>query len=500
MINKKLAMFYFLLFGYLFGAQLFYAWPFTIDDAFITMRYANHLANGHGLVWNIGQGPVEGYSNFIYVVIESLFIKLNLPLVGSIKVLSLISLLGSCTGLYLISRLWLPTALALLPSLILLMNPGEILWGISGLETPFFQCLIIFTAYALLTNKTAWAGALLAIAGLTRPEAPMLFVVYLGFLLWQYKQMPASDKALAQKGLMAFCLSFIVIYLPYFIWRISYFGRLFPNPVYCKALNAPSGPFILDISYLFLVGPLLLNSLPFLIYQKQFERRFWILILPSIAYMIALINADWIVGYFDRHFLAAYALMLPLIVIGLRALFQLKQLDLPKSWQFYCLIGYSLVAGFLFTSNRYLLKQYDITAYSAASGNQLRSEVSNWLETNIPKNQQVSLGDCGLIPFAYDGHIIDSYCLNSKAFTQPPINYSYARFANWVLNEKKSEVIILLALLDGEREIYPPADKIFLETPQFNEQYRLSQKAVLIQPFGNRHPYGYKYEVYKRVT
>src|SRR5574340_1380319 len=34
-----------------------------IDDAMVSMRYAQHLAQGHGLVWNIGEQPVEGFTN-----------------------------------------------------------------------------------------------------------------------------------------------------------------------------------------------------------------------------------------------------------------------------------------------------------------------------------------------------------------------------------------------------------------------------------------------------
>ena len=30
------------------------------EDAMISMRYARHLAAGHGLVWNIGEAPIEG--------------------------------------------------------------------------------------------------------------------------------------------------------------------------------------------------------------------------------------------------------------------------------------------------------------------------------------------------------------------------------------------------------------------------------------------------------
>ena len=40
---------------------------FVCDDAFISFRYAQHLAEGQGLVWNPGE-RVEGYTNFLWVV------------------------------------------------------------------------------------------------------------------------------------------------------------------------------------------------------------------------------------------------------------------------------------------------------------------------------------------------------------------------------------------------------------------------------------------------
>src|SRR5688572_20411043 len=38
------------------------------DDAMISMRYARNLADGHGLVWNPGEAPVEGYTNFLWTL------------------------------------------------------------------------------------------------------------------------------------------------------------------------------------------------------------------------------------------------------------------------------------------------------------------------------------------------------------------------------------------------------------------------------------------------
>jgi hypothetical protein len=41
-----------------------------LDDAFISFRYAQHFADGHGLVFNLdpSEPPVEGYTNFAWTM------------------------------------------------------------------------------------------------------------------------------------------------------------------------------------------------------------------------------------------------------------------------------------------------------------------------------------------------------------------------------------------------------------------------------------------------
>jgi hypothetical protein len=41
---------------------------YSADDGFISFRYADHLARGQGLVYNIGE-RVEGYTNFLWVAL-----------------------------------------------------------------------------------------------------------------------------------------------------------------------------------------------------------------------------------------------------------------------------------------------------------------------------------------------------------------------------------------------------------------------------------------------
>ena len=44
--------------------------PITLDDAYITFRYARHLAEGYGLgAWNRTGEHVEGYSSLLWTLL-----------------------------------------------------------------------------------------------------------------------------------------------------------------------------------------------------------------------------------------------------------------------------------------------------------------------------------------------------------------------------------------------------------------------------------------------
>jgi len=59
------------------------------EDAFIALRFARNLAVGHGLVWNPGTAPVEGYTDFLWVLVCAAAIKIGLPAVGFAQTLSI---------------------------------------------------------------------------------------------------------------------------------------------------------------------------------------------------------------------------------------------------------------------------------------------------------------------------------------------------------------------------------------------------------------------------
>src|SRR5882672_7471606 len=67
---------------------------FLTDDAFISFRYARNLRQGHGLVFNPGFERVEGYTNFLWVVLLAGCDALGLPPESSSRLLSLAATLG----------------------------------------------------------------------------------------------------------------------------------------------------------------------------------------------------------------------------------------------------------------------------------------------------------------------------------------------------------------------------------------------------------------------
>lgn len=74
----------------------------------------------------------------------------------------------------------------------------------------------------------------------------------------------------------------------------------------------------------------------------------------------------------------------------------------------------------------------------------------------------ISIDDCGIIPFVYAGHVIDSYCLNNKMMSSPSIRYRYDKFADWLLLVKKPQLIILTDYFDHHRTRFPPPDHAIL--------------------------------------
>lgn len=476
-----------LLFVFTFQAE----WGFTPDDTFITLRYSEHLAEGYGIVWNIGERPLEGYSNFSYLLLGALFYLVHWPIVFSICSFSVLCFIGSLIFMYCLMRRWVTAPIALLPVILLLLYPDFMLWAVSGMETAFFQLLIIGTVYALVAKKPILAGIIIAMASLTRPEGPLFFFLFLLVFLQQEKKI--------SRAVLHYALAFTCIYLPYFLFRLCYFGELFPNPVYCKFMgsNARLRP-ILD--YLAIALPFFIASIPVFWLKLANARMFlYCTLLAGFACLIMLYSVDPIVGYLNRYAIPFLSLLAMTAVLGLAQLPALLKTYRPDNAYntVYILLFFLLFFSLTFIRLPSLeARENAMTAYQARST--LRWELADWLKMRVTPSTSIVLGDCGIIPFHLANiPIIDSLCLNSWEMTHSPINESYPKFITWVLEQKHPNYIILVQI----RWIGKQSQHAFIESyetqtlsdPRFQKHYRFIKKFATdpTQFPGTKHAYEY---------
>lgn len=223
-------------------ALLFGGW--IVDDAGITFAYARNLAAGHGLVSQPGLPPVEGFSNFLWMLtfvpplLAGLFHPVIVPKLASLALLagsfllldrSLFSLTGS-------------RAISLVTLLLLAVCTPFVIWTISGLENPlyvFLPCLLLWLIVRERAGRSSplAAGAVAVGLALTRPDGILFAPLY-----------PLLAFTTGKGGLkraFRYGLTFALLLGGFLLFRWSCFGDLFPNTFYAK--GGPNAKVYLDL-------------------------------------------------------------------------------------------------------------------------------------------------------------------------------------------------------------------------------------------------------------
>ncbi len=220
--------------------QIWLYW-FLTDDAFISFRYARNLRAGYGLVFNPGFERVEGYTNFLWVLILSACEWLTgwAPHASAnwISAAAGLALFGLVVAFCwrrdrgAVSPWWV-----VFPALWLALNRSYAVWCTSGLETKLFELLVV--AGVLLgvrdveRRESSWwrPAALLALAALTRPDGILIagafFTARFVYEVWERR---LDVRALA-KGVLLFA----AVVGAHFAFRFAYYGELLPNTYYAK--------------------------------------------------------------------------------------------------------------------------------------------------------------------------------------------------------------------------------------------------------------------------
>ena len=212
-----------------------------VDDAYISLRYAANWASGEGLCFNPGE-KVEGYTNFLLVLIEAVAIRLGADPVSTMIVIgwACLAAMAGSFALFAVRHLF-PGDLVFpaLAGVLVALNPVLLCWGASGLETCLYTLLLwvslILALGAERRARTALAAVCLILAAMTRPEAAALLPVMLLVVFFQRRSArPARGRGRRGGQTALYGLVFVIGYGVYFVARAWYFGYLFPNTFYAK--------------------------------------------------------------------------------------------------------------------------------------------------------------------------------------------------------------------------------------------------------------------------
>jgi hypothetical protein len=199
-----------------------------VDDAMISMRYAQHLAQGHGLVWNIGEAPVEGFTNLGWVI--HLALLHLLPFAASkislaVMLTCLAILLANILVVYKISQTLLPGSkyAPLLAAIITAFYFPLVFWSLRGMEVGLLTLLINLALLLALKQEDnqAWTSIILALAIIVRMDAAISAILISMYLLIKKKSfLPILAVVLTVTAILLF--------------QKYYFGDLLPNTYYQK--------------------------------------------------------------------------------------------------------------------------------------------------------------------------------------------------------------------------------------------------------------------------
>jgi hypothetical protein len=206
-----------------------------IDDAMVSMRYAQHLAGGSGLVWNVGQPPVEGFTNPVWMLIMTVCHLLPIPASKVSLAMMLISALILLTNVVVVREICrvLQPASPLTPLLAAGLTAFYfplVFWSLRGMEVGLLV-LLIDTALLLVLQggedrrSAILLGCMLALAVLTRMDALVQVLIMLGYLaVWRVRRSSFLTP-------LAMVLVALVALL---VFQRLYFGDFLPNTYYQK--------------------------------------------------------------------------------------------------------------------------------------------------------------------------------------------------------------------------------------------------------------------------
>ncbi len=309
---------------------------FIQDDTYITLRYVRNFVMGHGLVFNIGE-RVEGYTCFLWVMILSIAAILRFNIENVSQHLSVFFGLLSLFMTFAFYKMiviqqhgtdkekpserrnsWFTLA----PVLFLVFSGPFSFWSVSGMESSLFTFLLVTGLFFHMqkpwrTRPSHPYVLTMLLASLTRPEGVLFYtIIVIHSLVWALLSDTPEPRKSALRVLNAEIILFAAPYVTFTLFRLIYYGHLFPNTFYAKT-GLSSVYITAGITYLvqffraYLLYGIVLAAPLYLLLNR--ERRFETSLFYSIilTYCLYIVSVGGDVLSLHRFFLP----VLPLIFI-----------------------------------------------------------------------------------------------------------------------------------------------------------------------------------------
>jgi arabinofuranosyltransferase len=385
----------------------------TADDAFISFRYGLSWASGCGPVYNCGQPPVEGYSNFLWVALSALVLRLGLDVVA---VMRAVGLAGGFCALVLVAlvcrRVNRERAAVVAPLLGLASSPFWAVNAVSGLETLVATTSVLGAAYLTLglapggappasggreLRRPLLAGLAWALAYLVRPEGlPLAAVSGIWTLAIGVSRGRSWRASLTRAALVA--AGFLAVAAPYFLWRACYYRALLPNSFEAKRdslrLLLWSNLKILAGHPLFFLS-ILGTALAVLLIARRGEQLYLLLLAAaSAAISLGVHNNFWMPGH--RLYLTAAAL-LAIVAGGVADLGRVPAAAM-SAWR---AIGpvMALLGALLLSSWRGFAETKELADLHYARDDHPAAAMGRHIRDTARAGEWLAIRDAGMVPF-----------------------------------------------------------------------------------------------------
>ena len=471
------------------SAMAFYMYRHTgdmADDAMISARYARHLAQGHGLRYNLApadSSPVEGYSNFLWVLVISggFYLQILPRLVtayagGFFAIISCLAILAwvkTTTG-----SLWRSVAALLL----LASSLPFMLWAVQGLETVMFAAFVLASVLFYKPDRPGPLAYVFAfLACLTRPDGAIVAAAVLAGHVFS----PERDY---RRLVRSAALFFLLPFLCYTGFRFFYFGSLLPNVFYAKT-GLGAGGIMAGLAY---VGGWIADHWPLALFftaglgglarSKELFYRCLPAVLACLLYVlfIVVVGGDFMPDYrFVMH-------VLPLIVgIGVIGGSSLED-KIKKRGR----VIVAVLAIVALSWNLLLIRHYSSEESFRKDWHEKQAVwygmASSWLLRHTTTSDTVACGDIGYIGYVTGvDRILDTNGLVDPYLASLPGAAGLSSDPHYVLDLKPDYIVVMVHYFENNAVIGHSAfDRAVLEMRRFQKEY---EEAVEVPGWQTEH-------------